>query len=109
VPETDARDDGGAIDLRPDLAACLPPLVRRLPASYREAIELTELGGVSQVDAAAQTGLSVSGMKARVQRARGQLRERLLECCHVELDRRRSVREIHARRGACESCGAGQL
>jgi RNA polymerase sigma-70 factor, ECF subfamily len=106
VPEPAARDDGGSTDLRRDLAACLAPLVQRLPAAYREAIELTELEGMSQVDAAAQAGLSISGMKARVQRARGQLRERLLECCHVELDRRRGVREIQPRRGACDSCGA---
>lgn len=106
VPEAGAWDDGGTADPRQSLAACLPPLVRRLPASYREAIELTELGGVSQVDAAARSGLSVSGMKARVQRARGQLRERLLECCHIELDRRHNVREVQPRRGTCESCGA---
>jgi len=105
VPEAGAWDDGGSADPRLDLAACLPPMVRRLPSSYRQAIELTELGGVSQVDAAAQTGLSVSGMKARVQRARGQLRERLLECCHVELDRRRSVQEVQPRRGTCDTCG----
>jgi RNA polymerase sigma-70 factor (ECF subfamily) len=106
VPEPPARDDGNIIDLRRDLAACLAPLVQRLPASYRQAIELTELGGVSQVDAAAQAGLSISGMKARVQRARGHLRERLLECCHVELDRRRGVQEIQPRRGTCDTCGA---
>jgi RNA polymerase sigma-70 factor (ECF subfamily) len=105
VPEAGAWDERGTADPRRDLAACLPPLVRRLPATYRQAIELTELGGVSQVDAAARTGLSVSGMKARVQRARGQLRERLLECCHVELDRRRAVREIQPRRGNCGTCG----
>ena len=107
VPEpTPAWDDEGTADLRRELAACLVPLVRRLPAAYRQAIELTELEGATQVDAAARTGLSVSGMKARVQRARGQLRERLLECCHVELDRRRGVREIEPRRGTCENCGA---
>jgi RNA polymerase sigma-70 factor (ECF subfamily) len=106
VPEAGAWDDGGTADPRRNLAACLPPLVRRLPAAYRQAIELTELGGVSQVDAAAQSGLSVSGMKARVQRARGQLRERLLECCHVELDRRRGVQDIEPRRGTCDTCSA---
>jgi len=45
-------------------------------------------------------------MKARVQRARVQLRDRLLECCHVELDRRRSVIAIRPRGDGCETCGA---
>jgi RNA polymerase sigma-70 factor (ECF subfamily) len=95
----------GTEQLRQNLAACLAPLVERLSASYRHALELTELEGISQTEAAPRLGLSVSGMKARVQRARGQLRERLLECCHVELDRRRSVTEIRPRGDGCETCG----
>ena len=92
--------------LRQQLASCLGPLVERLSPSYRHALELTDLEGFSQTEAAPRLGLSVSGIKARVQRARGQLRDRLLECCHVELDRRRSVTEIRPRGDGCETCGA---
>jgi RNA polymerase sigma-70 factor, ECF subfamily len=102
---TPAWIEPGTEQLRENLAACLAPLVERLSASYRHALELTELEGISQTEAAPRLGLSVSGMKARVQRARGQLRERLLECCHVELDRRQSVTEIRPRHGGCETCG----
>jgi RNA polymerase sigma-70 factor (ECF subfamily) len=91
--------------LRQQLAACLAPLVERLSPSYRHALELADLEGISQTEAAPRLGLSVSGMKTRVQRARGQLRDRLLECCHVELDRRRSVTEIRPRGDRCETCG----
>jgi hypothetical protein len=45
-------------------------------------------------------------MKARVQRARAQLRELLLDCCDVELDRRRLVTDIRARGRVCGSCGS---
>lgn len=92
-------------DVRRELAACLAPLIERLPPLYRQALELTEFGGLSQVEAAAELGLSVSGMKARVQRARRQLREQLLECCHVELDRRRAPTEIRPRGAVCGTCG----
>jgi RNA polymerase sigma-70 factor (ECF subfamily) len=51
---------------RQELARCLEPLVRRLPEPYREALTLTDLGKLSQVEAARVTGLSVPGMKARV-------------------------------------------
>ena len=91
--------------LRLELSQCLAPLIDRLPPAYRQAIELTEFGGVSQVDAAAKLGLSVSGMKARVQRARVQLRDLLLECCHVELDGRRAVTQVRSRSGKCGTCG----
>ncbi len=93
-------------EARPQLAACLPPLIERLPPIYRQALELTELGDLTQVDAATDLGLSVSGMKARVQRARGQLHEQLLACCDVELDRRRRVTGVRSRGVACGTCGA---
>jgi RNA polymerase sigma-70 factor (ECF subfamily) len=89
---------------RTELAHCLRPLLARLPDTYRQALELTEFEGLSQVTAAKRLGLSNSGMKARVQRARVQLRELLLECCHVELDRRRGVAGYQARPGACDGC-----
>jgi RNA polymerase sigma-70 factor (ECF subfamily) len=110
APEQE-RAEPGSIEpdpheLREVLAACLAPLIERLPPMYREALELTEFEGRSQVEAATQLGLSVSGMKARVQRARHQLRELLLDCCHVELDRRRSVTDVRSRSAACDTCGA---
>jgi RNA polymerase sigma-70 factor (ECF subfamily) len=70
---------------RRDLAACLAPMIERLPPIYSQALELAELKRVSQVEAAAFLGLSVSGMKARVQRARRQLRELVL-ACHIRRD-----------------------
>ena len=97
--------EASADDVRRELAACLSPLIERLPPLYRQALEVTEFGGLSQVDAAAELGLTVSGMKARVQRARRQLREELLECCHVELDRRHGSTEIRSRGAVCGTCG----
>jgi RNA polymerase sigma-70 factor (ECF subfamily) len=99
-------DEPDTAELRGELARCLTPLVERLPASYREALVLTEVEGATQAEAAARLGLSVSGMKTRVQRARGRLKDLLLDCCHVELDRRRGVTGYRSRRGPCE-CGRG--
>ena len=94
-------------ELRAELARCLSPLVERLPPSYRQALVLTDLEGVTQAEAAARLGLSVSGMKTRVQRGRRLLENLLLDCCHVELDGRRGVSGYRSRRGACE-CGRGR-
>lgn len=79
-----------------ELAQCVIPLLKQMSDSYRTALELTELGGLTQQEAARQLGLSHSGMKSRVQRGRQQLRQRLLECCEVELDRRGGVIEYVA-------------
>ena len=81
-------DDSGP---EQELARCIRPLVAALPREYREAVALTELEGLTQKATAEQVGLSLSGMKSRVQRGREQLRQRLLECCHIEFDRRGGV------------------
>jgi len=93
---------------RSELAACLRPLVQRLDSPYREAITLTELDGLTQVAAAAQLGISTSGMKSRVQRARAQLRSMLVSCCEIELDRRGGITSYQPRHGSCGCHGGDQ-
>jgi RNA polymerase sigma-70 factor, ECF subfamily len=88
--------------LRGELAACLHPLLERLPAIHREALTLTELEGLTQAEAAARLGLSTSGMKSRVQRARAELRKLLTACCQVDLDRRGDISGYTPRTGACD-------
>jgi RNA polymerase sigma-70 factor (ECF subfamily) len=95
------QDDSSSADFCEELSRCLAPLARRLPETYRDALTMTEFQGVSQVDAAQALGLSVSGMKARVQRGRKQLKALLLDCCQVELDRRGSISDFRSRSGSC--------
>ena len=84
---TDEPDDQAAREL----ARCLRPLLERLPAASREALVLTDLDGLTQAAAADALGLSFSGMKSRVQRARLQLRALLVACCPVNLDARGGI------------------
>jgi RNA polymerase sigma-70 factor (ECF subfamily) len=79
------------------LARCVAPFVGMLPQHHREALELVELRGLSQVDAAAQLGVPISTMKSRVQRGRAQLRELLETCCAIDLDARGHVVEVTPR------------
>ena len=95
--------DHDAEQLRGEIASCLAPMVERLADPYREAIRLTDLGEHTQAQAATELGLSVPGMKARVQRGRAQLRELLGACCQIELDRRGQITEF-APHGS-SSCG----
>jgi RNA polymerase sigma-70 factor (ECF subfamily) len=75
-------------DVPSQLASCLRPLMEELDAPDREALRLTDLEGLSQKDLAGRLGLSQTGARSRVQRARGRLKEILLECCEIDLDRR---------------------
>ena len=102
VPDETHTDDVHAVEA--ELAPCLAPMVARLSESYRQAIELTSVHGLTQAEAAKRAGVSVSGMKSRVQRAREQLNAMLLRCCEVDVDRRRGVADFHMRESA--SCAS---
>jgi RNA polymerase sigma-70 factor (ECF subfamily) len=88
-----------------ELARCIAPLLQRLPEPYRKAVARTDLEGASQQQAAEEAGISLSGMKSRIQRGRAKLKKALLDCCSVELDPRRGVREFtsnDSRSGDCD-------
>jgi RNA polymerase sigma-70 factor (ECF subfamily) len=68
------------------VALCLKDMLQRIPAKYREAIELTEFENLSQMQLAARLNISYSGAKSRVQRAREMMRTRMLERYKIKLD-----------------------
>jgi RNA polymerase sigma-70 factor, ECF subfamily len=78
-----AEDDREVLD---ELAGCMRPLLRGLPMAQRRAVEMIDLDGVAQADAAEREGISLSGMKSRVQRGRHRLAELLGQCCALTLD-----------------------
>jgi RNA polymerase sigma-70 factor (ECF subfamily) len=104
LPEDLAADDSEE-DLSPEVAAWLAPMIETLPPRYRDALLLSEVQGLTQQETAGRLGLSLSGAKSRVQRGRERLRETLLACCHVELDRAGRVVEWRSRRPDCASGG----
>ena len=72
-------------------------LIDSLPAPYREALRLVEVDGSTQAAAAQRLGVSVSGMKSRVQRGRRLLRAALERDCAVVTDARSRVVECRPR------------
>lgn len=104
-PELSAPDPEGEADdaaVARGLSVYVARLVATLPSPYREALTLTELEGLTQKDAAAMVGISISGMKSRVQRGREQLRASLEEGCKIALD-------VRGRVVACEPRADGSL
>jgi len=85
-----------------EFAQCLEPMLGEVPEPYRQAVTITEIDGMTQKDAAEKLGVSVSGMKSRVQRGRGKLKDVILDCCEVELDRRGGL--VDYRRRSPEAC-----
>lgn len=85
----------------------MAPPATRLPSSYPEAVTVVDLEGVTFKGAAAATGISVAGMKSRVQRGRSKLRELCEECCRLELNLRRRVVDYECRSDEAAKCTCG--
>lgn len=92
-------DDDIVSELFPSVRA----MVGTLPEQDRQALVLTEYQGLTQKELGERLGLSFSGAKSRVQRAREKLKQQLLDCCHFELDRRGHVVDYQPR---CQCCGS---
>ncbi|KUO50851.1 MAG: RNA polymerase subunit sigma [Desulfitibacter sp. BRH_c19] len=78
-----------------ETADCLLKLVEYLPAIYKEAIIECDYKGKKQSILGQKWGLSNSGSKARVQRARKNLKAVLLSCCEVKSDNAGNIIEFH--------------
>jgi RNA polymerase sigma-70 factor (ECF subfamily) len=90
-----------------ELAQCLTPFIAQLPETYRAAFELSEVQGLTQQETARRLGISLSGAKSRVQRARTKLQEMVLDCCTIERDHRGSIVDHQCRRGCGCHGGTG--
>ena len=96
--------DGRAGRLWRGLAECVAGLLHRVPEGYRRALELTDVRGMTQDRAAAELGLSTSGMKSRVQRGRRILREEIATCCRIALDTRGGLADLTPRASDGGTC-----
>lgn len=98
--------DGDEQSCLSELSACVAAMITALPEKYRDALVMTDLNGVTQQEAANRLGVSLSGMKSRVQRGRKLIKGLLLACCRVELDRLGGVVDFAPRdNGGCKHCG----
>lgn len=89
-------------DIVSELLPCVRAMVLALPDQDRQALVLTEYQGLTQKEFGERLGLSFSGAKSRVQRAREKLKQELLACCHFELDRRGHILDYQSRCTSCE-------
>lgn len=104
-------DDGDGQQAKRLIAATLAPFIEALPPRYRECMRLSELEELPHAAIAKRLGLSVSGVKSRVQRGRERLREMLERCCRIAIDVRGSPVSCEMRADAVvpPGCSRSQL
>ena len=98
----DTLDEEPSDDVLPLLAACVAPFLDTLSSDQAEALRLTDLGGLTQVDAAKRLGVPLPTLKSRVLRGRRQMRTAFDACCALVVDARGKVIEATPRCGCAD-------
>lgn len=73
------------------VSSWLLEMTESLPNHYKEALLYTDFHNHTQKELAETLGISLSGAKSRVQRGRAKLKDILIECCTIELDKTGNV------------------
>ena len=73
------------------------PFLAMVREPYRSAVELTDVQGLTQAEAARRLRLAPATMKSRVQRGRQQLRAIIEECCAISFDSKGTVLDLGPR------------
>lgn len=105
-PMLDLNDFEGEHGVHEEVLSWLIPMIDELPDKYGKPLKMADVEGKTQQEVADHLGLSLSGAKSRVQRARQKLGEVLAACCEVEFgDQGRAVayRKIKEEEG-CDDC-----
>ncbi|MFD9669771.1 sigma-70 family RNA polymerase sigma factor [Rhodococcus sp. NPDC059968] len=107
VPDTPPDGEPDADEAaEKELASCLVPMLSGLPAEQAAAVKMVDLDARTHAAAASEAGISVSGMKSRVQRGRATLQAQLHACCEISQDRTGHVHDYQPRSGGACACGA---
>lgn len=70
------------IDQFDKLKDCLRPFIQKLPSKYRRPLYLSDVKGVKQSMIAKDLGITLSGAKSRIQRARELVKQQFTVCCN---------------------------
>jgi RNA polymerase sigma-70 factor (ECF subfamily) len=85
---------------------CLAGFIDQLPEAYRPVLIDSELKGIKQKDLADKYHLAYSSLRSRVQRGREKVKQQLLDCCRLELDRWGNILEATGKCPSKNSCNA---
>ena len=74
----------GEHDVHEEVLSWLIPMIDELPDKYGKPLRMADVEGKKQKEVAEHLGLSLSGAKSRIQRARQKLGKVLAACCEVQ-------------------------
>jgi len=83
---------------------CILPLIKNLPPTYKEAMLLSEINGLKQVEIAKLLNISLSGAKSKIQRGRRLLKQGFMDCCDYKLNEFGYLTGEHKNKKDCKIC-----
>lgn len=104
-PVLDLNEFDGSHDVHEEVLSWLIPMIDELPEKYAKPLKMADVEGKTQQEVADRLGLSLSGAKSRVQRAREKLGAVLAACCEVEFGGNgRAVAYHKIEQEKCDDC-----
>lgn len=89
---------------RRELEGCFLPMIDNLPETYRQAVRLSEIDGLTQAAVAERLHIGLPAAKSRVQRGRRLIRDMMESCCRVEFDHRGHLVDYENRSDGPDFC-----
>ena len=98
VQHTEVPDE----EIKKEFLEYLRPMISLLPEKYGQPLIMSDLEGIPQQEIANRLGMSLSGAKSRVQRAREKLRELMMQCFILEFSKNGGILNFEVK----DNCGS---
>ncbi|MUP47513.1 sigma-70 family RNA polymerase sigma factor [Gramella sp. BOM4] len=84
-----------------EAAEFVEPLLGLIPSKYSAPLKLADIEGLKQQEVAEKLDLSLTATKSRIQRGRQLLKEKIMECMHIEVDGQGNLTSFNIK-GTCQ-------
>ena len=91
LPDEIAQEDEYDPEAASHLAKCLRPFASELPSLYRDTLLATDFDGKTMREVAEAEAVSLSAIKSRASRGRKMLKQKLLDCCYIEVGHKAGI------------------
>lgn len=98
IPEIFEKDENNSYM---EVEELIKPLIELLPEKYAVPLQLSDIEEIKQIEVSIKINLSLTATKSRIQRARKLLKEKIIECCNLELDEKGNLLSLEIKQ-SCE-------
>ena len=98
IEEETANDHSKGLD------QCISGMISLLPDDYKAIIIDSEMNGIKQKDLGQKYNIPYSTVRSKVQRGRERLKEMLINCCHIEVNKHGNILDVNQNKACGDAC-----